>query len=335
MKPKIYHGRLISYLNVGTKFNDALSSRGLSGAPVSENAGWDDILVVDTSNEARKWAGKVGTIVVYSNESRFAIDLPRVSNLSGTRVFNYGLHLGDFDDIWNIYANYGKPGVIEPNWSGRNTACMFASNKDSLHDQCPMDLTGARWKIAQSGTAEGLLDLYGRGWRDLRTQGEHRFGADGRDHSEIKREISSGYCVQVALENTYIRNYVTEKFWQSADAGCMPVYLGSSWLDKYVDPGLYLDLRGFRNTEDLWESVNIAVSRPAESEERVREIQDVTARLRSEARSGAAYTRWTEQLLDVIEALLDQDALSSSGWNSPIEFTGNAGYSARLRNEGA
>lgn len=326
MAGRVLHGRMISYLNAEGRFAEVAAARGLRVSAVSDDATWDDTLVVDTSMEARRWAGTVGTIVVYSNESRFAIDLPRASVIEGSRVFNYGIHLGDFSDVWNIYANYGSPGVIEPRWAGRKPACMFATNKDSLRDMCPQDLTGARWKLAWSGVERGMLEVFGRGWKDLPTQGEHRFGQEGRDHSTVKREISAEYCVQIALENTYLRDYITEKFWQASDAGCLPIYMGSSWLDKIADPGLYIDLRAHSDSDAVWDAVERAVRVPAESEERVRELQRITRERRAEARSAAAYARWTDQLLDILQALEDEDELALSEWNRWMQPDGHAAY---------
>lgn len=317
---RVAHDQVVSYLNQGP-FKSFMEENGFEVVDArKETLRRSDLLVVDSSLLARKYSGQVDTILVFTNESRFSIDLPRESRINGSRVVNFSVHLGDFPDLWHIYAKYQMVEPVVPDWSSRRRACMFATNKSSSAAGMAaavatrFDLTEARHSIAVDGVKHGILDVYGRGWGDLEVKGEHRMGHDGRTPTEIKRDIAAQYCVQFALENTLLPAYATEKFWQAGDAGCIPVYMGHSWLDERVPSELYIDLRHIESLEHLWQVVRGVETDPT-SIERVREIQRLTAQVRAQANSGAAYLRWKRLLLDAVKTTMEQDDfLSGSPW---------------------
>jgi hypothetical protein len=92
-----------------------------------------------------------------------------------------------------------------------------------------IDLNALRVAIATLFNAKGACDVYGRGWpAPVRVSGESR----GTGWVQAKRAILAAYQVNIALENTSWRYYITEKIWQAIAAGCLPVYYGA-------DNGIY------------------------------------------------------------------------------------------------
>lgn len=52
------------------------------------------------------------------------------------------------------------------------------------------------------------------------------------------------YHYNICVENSRWPGYMTEKFFQAAMAGCIPVYMGPTEVDRLVPPDCYIDMRG-------------------------------------------------------------------------------------------
>lgn len=279
----------------------------------------DDLLLVGSYSAAKPFLGKVGTILIYTHESRYAIGLDREQVVGGTRVIAFANHLGDFDDIWEFYVGFGRPMVHDVSWAGRKPSCMFASNHVHWHGSAPEDLTASRSKLARAGVELGLLDLYGRGWHPTPVQDEHRAGRGGSDWHEIKNSIASQYRVQFALENTYLPRYVTEKFWQATDAGSVPVYLGSPLMDEFVSAELYLDLRRLSSVDEVFDAIS-RTSSDGDWPERVAELQRLTATWRARADRAKVLSRWRGRVADIVSAVWAHESFIRGPWSpAPLE----------------
>ena len=91
------------------------------------------------------------------------------------------------------------------------------------------DLMGFRQEVALLLHAKGYCDVYGRGWPEsVILSGESR----GGNWSSVKKEILQRYAINIAIENTYQRYYISEKIWHAVFWGCLPVYYGA-------DSGIY------------------------------------------------------------------------------------------------
>jgi hypothetical protein len=92
-----------------------------------------------------------------------------------------------------------------------------------------IDLNGLRVAIAAHFNGRGVCDVYGRNWpAPIKVSGESRAGA----WVQAKRAILAAYQVNIAIENTSWRYYITEKIWQAIGGHCLPVYYGE-------DNGIY------------------------------------------------------------------------------------------------
>jgi hypothetical protein len=86
-----------------------------------------------------------------------------------------------------------------------------------------IDLNAFRIALALHFQAHGACDIYGRYWPPgVTVSGESR----GPGWGDAKQQILRGYDVNIALENTDVRHYVTEKIWQAIRGACLPVYCG-------------------------------------------------------------------------------------------------------------
>ncbi len=69
-----------------------------------------------------------------------------------------------------------------------------------------------------------------------------------------KLQVLSGYKFNLAFENSIEEDYVTEKFFDPLEAGCVPVYLGAPNIDDYA-PGdhCYIHVADFNGPKQLAE----------------------------------------------------------------------------------
>lgn len=102
---------------------------------------------------------------------------------------------------------------------------------------------------------DGLEDVtvYGQGWDASRAVqgGRARLGhalhrsQDPRSNVDIMQD----YVFNVIVENSSAEGYASEKLYDCLVAGCIPLYYGSA--PAFVPPGLYLDLKQFRNGAEV------------------------------------------------------------------------------------
>ncbi len=91
------------------------------------------------------------------------------------------------------------------------------------HKGAEIDLSYLRTQIALQGYQTGKADVYGTDWPAGIALEDSRSDTNWRDR---KQAILQGYSFNLALENTNIDYYCTEKIWDSIYAGCLPIYYG-------------------------------------------------------------------------------------------------------------
>ena len=96
-----------------------------------------------------------------------------------------------------------------------------------------------------------------------------RFAMDARKarFGEVlaaKRELLAAYKFVIAIENTLVPDYVSEKFFDALAAGAVPIYLGAPNIDEYA-PGerAFVDARAPRSVADVADEVRAALADPA------------------------------------------------------------------------
>lgn len=114
------------------------------------------------------------------------------------------------------------------------------------------DLRGIRLHIAEQAREKGVADIFGIGWSDSARLGESRGGDKGEWH-EAKLPIMDEYGFALALENTLLENYVTEKIWDAVQCNALPLYYGNDWIYSEFPQDSFVDVRKFSSACELIE----------------------------------------------------------------------------------
>jgi hypothetical protein len=128
----------------------------------------------------------------------------------------------------------------------------FRRKFDRYQGGVNVDLTEYRQRLAIGlQNAYDYCDIFGRSWpEDVRLSGESR----GLGWHESKQEILQGYAFNLALENTVLSNYVTEKLWDAYSAACVPIYFGQgTGINEVLSDGSFIDCSGISSAGELYE----------------------------------------------------------------------------------
>tara|TARA_B110000977_G_scaffold198183_1_gene282470 strand:- start:2680 stop:3789 length:1110 start_codon:yes stop_codon:yes gene_type:complete len=95
------------------------------------------------------------------------------------------------------------------------------------------------------------LDLYGIGW----DKADFSFIKPSyKGPCENKRDVLQKYKFSIAYENiATLPGLITEKIFDCFSAGTIPVYIGAPNIKDYIPPSCFIDVRDFRNYEQLYE----------------------------------------------------------------------------------
>lgn len=284
-----------------------------AGYTLTDEIAGADWAITSYASELPHLTGHVRQILLATIEPRPAFGRVRREVIDGTVVHTRDLSAGAFADIWMFFIEFGWVDPVVPHWSERTgDVCMVAGNRWMTPGIA--DLNPARRMLAEEGQRRGVLDLWGSGWEGLKVQGESRLGDGTRSFSAIKHDILQSYRFNIALENTHLPRYVTEKFWHSVRAGCVPVYFGSVWMDQLVPRGTYVDLRDQASPAAVYEACQ-ALAAP-QAEEWVLTLQSRMEGLRTAHRLeiDSLVTRWLVESVEVMRSADDVAAVLASGW---------------------
>lgn len=164
-----------------------------------------------------------------------------------------------YKDITNIFGWAWKraPQQIPggPKRHPDRLLCMLA-RKGTITEQSKRlrpdgyDLRGIRLHIAELAREKGVADIFGIGWPDSARLGESRGGEKGEWH-DAKLPIMDEYGFVLAMENTLLENYVTEKIWDAVQCNALPLYYGNDWIYSEFPRDSFLDVRNFSYASDL------------------------------------------------------------------------------------
>lgn len=230
------------------EFTERLLDHGLQRSDVVSA----DIWVMRSVSHAKKIAllGIAKKIVAWSSEPRWdstQVALVKAFGLKDIHVFNIftgevfwhnrhfltSYHYLDMHDL-GMERNAAVPASVVPSeeaWQRRRT-CLAVSvyhpkeQNEYFIDDANLDLKTLRQDIALQGARRGLCDVVGQGWPDGLAIEASGFGDGQQDWWTRKMKLLTNYKYSIALENTVIPNYVTEKIWQAIRAGVLPVYYG-------------------------------------------------------------------------------------------------------------
>lgn len=219
----------------------------------------------DMLAEARRTGGKVKTALLMFEPPSVS---PRNWDLSEHKnfdlVFTWDPSLVDGKKYLQIYL----PSPVEfhtpprPAFSQRKLLVDITSNKQTRYANSLSNFR--RDTIVYFSTHHPAeFDLYGFGWNPpfrrwlfMQLKGSKTYLgkiANYRGTASSKAEIYSKYRFSICFENMQGQHgYVSLKILDAIRSGCVPIYLGSPDIDKYIPPEAYVDRRRFVSHADLY-----------------------------------------------------------------------------------
>jgi hypothetical protein len=147
----------------------------------------------------------------------------------------------------NLYfPSFAADELLPPKpWEGRKPMCLVMANKHyswleelfgdspSWREAIQSQIQDARYSAIGYFKAQGMLDLFGKGWHP----------SDGKPVDD-KTALMRDYKFAIAFENGAYPGYVTEKIIDAIVAGCIPVYLGAPDIAHYVPEACFIQAYG-------------------------------------------------------------------------------------------
>lgn len=179
-------------------------------------------------------------------------------------VYTKDVYICNYHYIYNYRREKLKKCSNEINHFRKNKkVCTVVShfileNKhiDFLRDDKNIDLCILRCDVALYGNSINSCDLYGKGWPAHVTTGiliERKKERDDSEERKDKIKLLRNYNFNLCFENTIAENYVTEKFWDSIYAHCLPIYFGrgSGIYDDFPKDS-FIDYSQFGSPQELY-----------------------------------------------------------------------------------
>lgn len=117
--------------------------------------------------------------------------------------------------------------------------CAYATCFHDFRLSVPHSIVELRNDTIKKFSDGGICDVYGKNWTgnwDVDVVEETRAGYDGKSWGQIKVEHSrDNYLFSICMENSLIKNYVTEKFAQAIESNLLPIYFFGNGLEDYFD----------------------------------------------------------------------------------------------------
>ena len=146
-------------------------------------------------------------------------------------------------------------GLFFEYWQNENRAflTLINSNRNSLSRYKELLTERVRAILFFGKTHD--IDLYGFGW-DARPLFPYWFSGDAirktyKGSVEDKYKTLSQYTFAFAVENCELPGYITDKVFDCFYAGTIPLYLGAPDIEEYIPKDCFIDMRDFRNYEEL------------------------------------------------------------------------------------
>ena len=90
------------------------------------------------------------------------------------------------------------------------------------------------------------IDVYGNGWEKLPLVKKYYKGS-----VEDRLKKLSEYKFAITFENSAVPGFITERIFDAFYAGTIPIYLGAPNIEKYIPKNCFVDMRDFKNCEEL------------------------------------------------------------------------------------
>lgn len=146
--------------------------------------------------------------------------------------------------------------IIQNLWINKNRKflAIINGNKNPKHNHNELYSERIRATVFFGKFAE--IDLFGFGWNKTIFYWPYLLNRKAliksyRGSVKSKYETLSQYNFAVCFENMILSGYITEKIFDCFFTGTIPVYLGAPDIEKYVPKNCFIDMRDFRNYDEL------------------------------------------------------------------------------------
>lgn len=157
------------------------------------------------------------------------------------------------DDEWVDQIKYKKLFYPHPDleiveklipFKEKKLCTLIAGNKSSSYSQ---ELYSERRKAIQFfSNYPKEFEFYGKGWNS----------SDWCCYKgDVKKKVDvlKNYKFSICFENTSNMNgYISEKIFDSFQAGCIPIYYGAPNITHYIPSSCFIDFRNFKSYDDLY-----------------------------------------------------------------------------------
>lgn len=146
-------------------------------------------------------------------------------------------------------------GMIPDYWIKEKTKFLTIINSNRMLISYHKELLTERIRAINFFSKTGDIDLYGRDWEKLLpfpywfSKGAVRKVYRGALEDKYKK--LSQYKFAFAIENCELPGYITDKIFDCFYVGTVPIYLGDPYVEKYIPKNCFIDMREFKNYEEL------------------------------------------------------------------------------------
>lgn len=113
-----------------------------------------------------------------------------------------------------------------------------------------------RQKLIKFFAQKKGFDLYGGGWNKNNILDDFIIKKIYKGVVNDKFETIKNYKFTVCFENAIFPGYITEKIFDALFAGSVPIYLGAPDIKKYIPSNVFIDMRDFKNYDDLYNYIS-------------------------------------------------------------------------------
>ncbi|MBI5274637.1 MAG: hypothetical protein HY860_06260 [Chlamydiales bacterium] len=161
------------------------------------------------------------------------------------KIFTFDDSLVDNKTVFQFYYPVCNAKICQKvAFHEKKFLCTISANKSSPH---PDELYMERKKAIGffDKLPKGTFDLYGIDWEK-----ENYKNYKGKVNNKI--DVMQNYKFSICYENiAHVHGYITEKIFDSFQAGCVPVYLGAENITDYIPANCFIDKRNFDTYDEL------------------------------------------------------------------------------------
>jgi hypothetical protein len=180
----------------------------------------------------------------------------RVEGLKCNRLQLYQTYNKEFKEYFNN-SNRKFLSIISTNKSPRSLGKFLAQigSGAGLKYWGYKELFGERIKAINFFSKYNEIDVYGNEWNKLpffpywfykkSIQRAYKGPAQNR------HKTMSEYKFSIAFENSIVPGFITERIFDAFYSGTVPIYLGASDIIDYIPKDCFIDMRDFKNYEEL------------------------------------------------------------------------------------